>query len=327
MSSKYDRAIEMLDRASRWIIVSHKRPDGDTLGCAGALARLAMRISKESVIWCPDDIPDRYAFLTLGVEHAKVARAPNDASLDGAVFICVDTSTLERSVDGLPGRGPEVLNIDHHPDNEQYGDVDLIDRDASSTGEVVVRLMEASPWGIEKDEAEALYVAMVTDNGDFRYASTSVSSHECAIALLRAGVRPDEIADKLVSRISIGTLRLWAAAYSKVELVADGRGAVMHIDSDDLEATGTTKDDLGDIVNDLLRVDGVRICALASPAGDGKAKVSVRSREPLSARMLATRFGGGGHELASGCTIDAPVPAAIEQVKEEMERLIGSQVI
>lgn len=324
MTNKYESIISLLDHASHWVIIAHSKPDGDTLGSAAALARAAKRMSKQYVIGCSDKIPERFAFLVDGLEHRVMKNMQVDAPKDSTVVICVDTSTISRSVDGLLESGYTVLNIDHHIDNERFGDHHIIEDDASSTGEVVARLMLASQWGLEKAEAEALYAAMVTDNGNFSYASTSVKSHECAIALLRAGAHPDEISARLSSNISLGTLRLWAAAYSHIEIISDGRGAMMHITNDDLKETGTTRDDLENIVNDLLRIKGVGIAALASPTYDGKTKISVRSRSPYSAHSLAKRFGGGGHELASGCTIDIPIASALKTLKKEMEEQILS---
>lgn len=326
MTSSRDDIIKELDRSGHWLIAAHVKPDGDTLGCAIALAKVALRIGKRSTVLCADDFPDRYSFLYDGVDMQKYTQSNMIDTVDGPIVICVDTSRKDRSIVPLIDnpQGITVISIDHHIDTDSYSDMTLIEHDASSTAEVVTRLLDASPWGIAKDEADALYTAMVTDNGYFCFASTSPCTHECAGKLLRSGAEPHVISEHLESTLSENALKLWGLAFSHIELFADVC-AVMHLTKEDFETAGAKREDTETLVNYLLRIKGIKLCALAVETDHGT-KFSVRSRAPFSARDVAVRFGGGGHELASGCMLGASMSDAMRQVRRQMEIVVETRL-
>ena len=321
MSDIRRRIVDLLSNTADWLVLSHEKPDGDTIGSAVALANVGKRLSKRVVVGCPSPCPGKYAFLCNGVEFRVMDGFPSDFPVGDSVVVCLDTSNAERSVPGLLEERARrtIINIDHHIDNEMYGTLNLIESDASSTGEVVAALLAESSWGIEKPEADALYVAMVTDNGRFSFASTSTKSHECAIMLLKAGVSPSEITEKLNATLTSAALRLWGCAFSKIEVFCAGLAAMMWLSESDFAETGTTREDTESLVNYLLRIKGVRLCALATETDDGT-RFSIRARAPYNARLIAAHFAGGGHDLAAGCTIHERMEPALAMMKREMER-------
>lgn len=325
MNDDRQRAISLLSDAERWLVLAHVKPDGDTLGSAAAIAGAGMRASKSVLIGCPDVYPEKYSFLVDGIDHEVLDAIPERFTTAGAAIICVDTSSVERAVNGIADHASTIplINIDHHVDNERFGTIDLIESAASSTGEVVASLLKSSPWGITKREAEALYVAMITDNGHFSFSSTSIDSHRCAITLLENGVSPSEIADRLNATMPHGALLLWARAFSRSEVFADGSAAIMWIEQRDFDETSTDREHLDELTNFLLKIRGVKLCALGTEV-EGGSKFSVRSVRPVSARRVASRFGGGGHEQAAGCSIHAPLDKAIAMIREEMESELSS---
>ncbi|MDL2264361.1 bifunctional oligoribonuclease/PAP phosphatase NrnA [Synergistaceae bacterium OttesenSCG-928-I11] len=321
------RIVELLSSAANWLVLSHEKPDGDTIGSAVGLANVGKRLSKRVILGCPDPYPEKYSFLYDGLELRVLDCIPPDFPLEDSLIVCLDTSKIERSVPGLEKELPRhtIVNIDHHIDNEMYGALNLLEADASSTGEIVAELLSSSPWGIEKREADALYVAMVTDNGRFSFASTSVKSHMCAIMLLKAGVSPSEITEKLNANLTSNTLRLWGRAFSKAEVFCGGLAAIMWLADSDFDATGTTREDTENLVNYLLRIKGVRLCTLGTEV-EGGTRFSVRARAPYNARVIASHFGGGGHDLAAGCTIHEPIGSALAMMKREMEERIEAGI-
>jgi phosphoesterase RecJ-like protein len=219
-----------------------------------------------------------------------------------------------------------VLNIDHHADNELYGDLNWIEPTASATGEMVTELMAASPWGINADEAEALYVAIVSDNGGFSFESTTLKSHNCAMTLLKAGVSPNRIASELDSNLSPEVLHLWGRAMTRTTLFANGACAIYWLTKDDFEATGTSRESTENLVNFLMRIRGVKMSALCSEQSNSNGtgvRASIRAKSPFNAREVAKAFGGGGHDAASGCIINASMPDAVSALKKEMERHVS----
>jgi phosphoesterase RecJ-like protein len=325
MIEKIPDILKILESADNWLVLAHEKPDGDTLGCAAALAHFGGRMSKRVMLGCPDPCPDRYAFLQSGAQITVMRAVPDGFPGPGGAAVCVDTSTSSRSVPGLADVAREcpLINIDHHVDNERYGSINWVDPTASATGEMVTEMLSCSRWGIDPTEAAALYVAIVSDNGSFSFASTTLKSHDCAMKLLNAGVSPNDIAEKLDSSLSPGVLRLWGRAMLRTEVFAHGRCALYWISRGDFEETGTARQDTENLVNLLLRIKGVRLAALCSEVGDGGAgevRVSLRARAPFNAREVASSFGGGGHDLASGCTLQLPIADAVRAVRDEMEK-------
>jgi phosphoesterase RecJ-like protein len=302
----------------------HEKPDGDTAGCAAALASLGARLGKKVTLGGPDPFPSRYLFMLGDARYESMDRIPENFSYDGCVIICVDTSNPERAIKGVtdPSVRCTLVNIDHHPDNSKYGDVNWIDSTASATGELVTELFAASEWGMTRDEANSLYVAIVTDNGNFSFPSSSSKSHECAVKLLDAGASPGMISEELETNLSANAIMLWGRAFARVNLFAGGLCAMYWLAGSDFAETGSDRQDSENLVNFLLRIRGVRLAALCTEDERG-VKASLRARSPLSAQEVAVRFEGGGHNLAAGCVIRAPLSDALPMLKAEMERHVS----
>jgi len=318
-----DEILKLITDSRSWLILSHENPDGDTLGCAVAMTRLGMRLRKSVMLVCPDPCPEKYDFLIDGLEFNSMKHLPENFPGEDGVIICLDACTAGRAYpELLERRFPcPLINIDHHADNELYGDINWIDPTASAAGEMVTRLMASSPWGIRANEAEALYVAVVSDNGGFSFASTTLESHKCAITLLKAGASPDRIAQKLNSSLSVPILKLWGRALMRASVFSGGECAIFWLTKDDFTETGTTRETTENLVNLLLRIKGVRMAALCSEIADIKGtyvRVSLRACSPFNVREVANVFGGGGHDLASGCTIQAPLSEVLLLLREEM---------
>ena len=318
-----DKILKLMTDSPSWMILSHENPDGDTLGCAVALTRLGMRLRKHVMLVCPDPCPEKYSFLTLGLEFYSMKQLPEDFPGRDGVIICLDACTAGRTYQELLEHrfSCPLVNIDHHADNELYGDINWIDPTASATGEMVTRLMASSPWGIRTDEAEALYAAVISDNGGFSFASTTLESHKCAITLLKAGASPDKITQKLNSNLSAKILKLWGRALIRTSVFSGGECAIFWLTKDDFAETETTRENTENLANLLLRIKGVRMAALCSEFADmngTRVRVSLRACSPFNVREIANVFGGGGHDLASGCIIQAPISEAILLLREEM---------
>ena len=310
-----------------WLVLVHEKPDGDTLGSAAALVALGVRLGK-TVLWGGrDEVPFHYEFLITNPPYEIFPTIPLERLGDDAVVVCVDTSTIERSVSGLEDVLEKylVINIDHHTDNARFGTINWVDPEASATGEMLTELMSSSLWGITALEARALYVAIVSDNGGFRFASTSIRSHECAIELLRAGASPSEIARALDSNLTVEALHLWGAALTRTETFAGGKAALFCLTNEDFEATGCLQSATENLVNFLLHIKGVLLVALVSEAGE-YTRVSLRAHAPMNARTVATRLGGGGHDLAAGCKVEGAAKALLPELRSVMEEHIEGRL-
>ncbi|MDR1132659.1 MAG: bifunctional oligoribonuclease/PAP phosphatase NrnA [Synergistaceae bacterium] len=324
-----EKIIGILNSSDAWLVLSHEKPDGDTLGSGVALARVGLRLSKRVIYACPDSCPARYSFLFDGLDLRLTDSPPEDFPGHKGAVICVDTSTAARTFSRVGSRGfaCPLINIDHHADNERFGDVAWIEPMASATGEMITELISESGWGLQKDEAEALYAAVVSDNGGFSFQSTTLKSHAVAMTLIEAGVSPNRISEELDSNLSAGILNLWGRAMMRTAVFADGGCAVFWLSSEDFSETATTRDCTENLVNFLLRIKGVKMVALCSElseSGEEKSvKVSLRARMPFNAREVAAIFGGGGHNLASGCILNAGISEAVSLVRKEMTKHVS----
>jgi phosphoesterase RecJ-like protein len=323
--SLVEKIIDILSVRNKWLVLAHERPDGDTLGCASALTALGTRLGKQVTIGAPSKYPDKYDFVLRNLSYRELEVIPADFSGDGCVIICVDISKPDRTVNGLMEASERclIVNIDHHEDNAGYGRVNWIDSSASATGEMVTELMLSSGWGITPEEANSLYTAIVTDNGYFKFPSSSVRSHEYAARLIQAGASPEIISEELETNLSENVLKLWGRAFEKVETFSDGVCAVFCLTQSDFDETGTTENDKENLVNYLLRIRGVRLAALCAETG-GEVRVNLRARAPYAAQSVAYCFGGGGHKLAAGCTIHKPMREALPLLRKEMERQVAT---
>jgi phosphoesterase RecJ-like protein len=148
-----DKILEVLSSKSRWLVLMHEKPDGDTAGCACAIASLGSRLGKDVALGGPDQYPSRYHFLPGAERYKEMNGIPDDFYGGDCVIICVDTSKPERGVKGITEASSRcaVVNIDHHPDNLRYGDINWVEPLASATGEMVTELLASSDWGISED--------------------------------------------------------------------------------------------------------------------------------------------------------------------------------
>ena len=320
----FDEVLEELKKYGSWVILCHENPDGDTLGCAFALYSFGKREGKRVSIVSKDTLPEVFSFFPFADELLVTKRlAPDEVKEE--LLISVDISTEKRALANMPellSACADSVNIDHHGDNTRFAKTNLIVPEASATAEVITALLEAYGKGISEREASALYTALVTDNGNFRYNSTSIESHRCAQILLKSGAKPAEIDDRINENMTDKILRLWGLALSRAELFAGGSCALFWLRGHEIDGADADSSALDGLVNMLMRVKGVKI-ALFLAEKNGGCKLSVRSRAPYSARELAAVFGGGGHVNAAGAKIPGDLDGTLASVKKEAEKYVA----
>lgn len=311
-------ALKKMREYGSWLIAIHENPDGDTLGCGLALYSMGLRMGKRVRITGKSALPDSYCFLPFSGDYEQVQELTG-GDTRGTLVICVDTSTAERSVGGLGGA--DVINIDHHGDNKLYAGLNVIAPEASATAEIIMDIFQRSGLPLEKDEAVCLYTALVTDNGNFKFRSTTPNSHLCAAKLLETGIDPSELDDRINRNMTIGIMRLWGDAFCRVETFAGGKAAMFWLDGSDFERAGADFSATDGLVNLLMRIKGVDVAILITEY-EGAAKLSVRTRGPYSAREITAEWGGGGHIQAAGARINATVEEARKILKDRVAKYV-----
>ncbi len=309
-------------RGARSILcATHSPMDGDGLGSGLALKRALEPAGKRVVLVTEAPVPPAYSFLEGFNSIVVLGKAPVPAA---DLIVALDAGGPDRLGRVLAERpkGTRIANIDHHVSNRSYGDLNWIDAQAAAVGEQAYLLLQEGGWKIDPVAAQCLLVALVTDTGRFCYSSTTPRTLEIAAALLRAGAEPDRLQRELYASVPFAVLRLRARALDDVELLREGRAAVLTLPPGYGSDLGVDEEDVKDLIDVLISVKGVVVAALFRGLADGGTKVSLRSKDDrANVSALAARFGGGGHVRASGFTSRAAPAAAREQLLPALEQL------
>ncbi|MHB8508486.1 MAG: DHH family phosphoesterase [Candidatus Dormibacteria bacterium] len=298
----------LVGSARRVLVLSHKDPDGDTLGSALAVREVLEGMGKEVVNRVPEPVADTYDFLP----HIRsLNQTPEGWQPD--LVVVMDSSNLERLADvmGAVVPGTMVINIDHHVSNTRFGDVNLVVPGASSTAEVTYDLL--AEWGYELTPGMAtnLYAGVLTDTGGFRHENTTQRALSIGADLVAHGADAADIAGRVYKRRKLTTLKLQALAMSTITFECEERLVYAHVSREMLRRAGASMDESEGLIDLLNSVEGLEVALLFKEMGQDLTKVSVRSRDHVDANEIAATFGGGGHARAAGAEIPLPLPQAI----------------
>jgi bifunctional oligoribonuclease and PAP phosphatase NrnA len=306
---------EILAAHDRFVIASHVRPDGDAVGSALGLALSLRAAGKQARVVLHDPVPENLRFLP-GTE--TVIQPPTALGAPSEVALALDTATYERlglGVTGVYDGAPILLNLDHHISNPGYGTHHYIDSDSPATGQIITQLILANDLPLPRDAAENLYAAISTDTGSFQYDSTTAETYRLIARLVETGLHIGELNRKLYQSFPLRRLRLLGELLQALRITADGRCASWALSREMIGRAGSTPDDSENLIDHLRAIEGVVVAAFLEELGDGKVRVSLRSKDPrVNVSALAAKFGGGGHILASGARLSGPLDQAHERL-------------
>ncbi|MEW6307732.1 MAG: bifunctional oligoribonuclease/PAP phosphatase NrnA [Bacillota bacterium] len=294
----------------RLLLLMHRNPDGDTIGSALGLGHLLRALGRDVRWACPDPIPPQYRGLP-GAAEIGLTRA---CEPEGETLVALDCADLERTALPVAWGIPVKLNIDHHPTNTRYAEVNWVDPRAAAVGELIVRLAKRARWPVTPPVATCLYAAIMTDTGSFRHENTTSASLKSAASLVRAGASPHGLAEMLYEAKREAALRLLARALASFKRSAGGGVAYMTLTASDFAACDADEADSEGIVNYACGVAGIRVGLLFMEGKDGSVRVGLRSRPDIDVSAVASELGGGGHPRAAGCTVPGPLAQAIPAV-------------
>ena len=305
-----------LQSRDNYLILTHRRPDGDTIGCAGALAQGLRDCGKTAYLLHNPEITARY------MRFVEDYRAPEGYEPDYTIM--VDTA----SSDLFPKSGAKYaeaisLCIDHHPSNTLFGEYNCVYGSYASCGEIIYEILYTMSGAISAKAAECLYAAVSTDTGCFVYANTSANSHRVASFLIEAGAPYRELNKILFRTKTRGRIKIESAICAGMEFHFNGAVAISSITRDMIQSACADEDDLDDIASLPGCVEGVlvgiTIREMSSPLD---CKVSVRTTAQVNANAICERFGGGGHAMAAGFTIKKSIPEIKEALLETIRELL-----
>jgi bifunctional oligoribonuclease and PAP phosphatase NrnA len=283
-------------------VTTHTGADGDAIGSAVALVYLARSVGAEAVFCHAEPVPNYLRWL---LPNEPFLECPPDHDL-----LVVDTSRADRVGVSHDGVHPIRLNLDHHEDNPLYGEFNLVDDRSAATAQIVAALYAELDVPLDKRTAEAIYTGVSTDTGGFRFRNVSPEAHELVADLLRVGVIPAEVNDRINRTGTVEQLNIVGASMANADRY--GEAIVSIVDKDDYARTGANELDSKEAIDRLRNVAGVEVVAHLREI-EGGTKASLRS-ESVDVGEIARLFNGGGHRLAAGYTTLKPPREAREDL-------------
>ncbi|SHJ90870.1 DHH family phosphoesterase [Paramaledivibacter caminithermalis] len=306
------------------IILPHILPDGDTLGSSLALANALRDIGNDTLIILDDDIPSNLKFL-IDNDNNNIMSTKSFLNLDMKpdLIVTIDTSDVDRLGDRykLLGLCEEILNIDHHITNRNYGKYNYVDAEASSCGEIIYEITKCLDIELSKDISTYLYVALSTDTGSFKYSNTSPKTLRIAANLLEAGIDTNYIITELYQNRPINKIKLLSDALNNLERFYDGRLSLMYISLQVFESNNLSPGDADGIIEYARDIEGVEVAVLLKELSPNEIKVGFRSKYDIDVSAIAEEFNGGGHKKASGCTIFDTIENAKKLIVEKFKNI------
>jgi phosphoesterase RecJ-like protein len=314
-----ERIIQQLANSRRVFLASHVNPDGDAIGSLIAMGRALEAMGKHVTMFNESPIPAVYQFLP-GVARIAATVTGGLEAFDTAVVLdCGDLHRIGGNAESV-AHMPMVINIDHHISNTRFGHLHWVDAEACATAEMIHRLIDAMGLPLNLDMATAIYTAIFTDTGSFRFSSTNRRAFAICEEMVGLGVDPFSVAQNVYGTYSLGRIKLLNLALDSIEIAAGGTLSIMTLSPDMLKETNTQPEDMDGLINYARRIQNVRLAALiheentngdAAPGEKPHCHVSLRSDGSIDVAAIAARFGGGGHASAAGFNVAAP-PAAVK---------------
>ena len=297
-----------------YTILSHRRPDGDTIGSTAALCLGLRQLGKTAHVLYNEEVSSRFAWLHQGLTKESVEEGDTVVSVDVA-----SPGMLPKAFQHLLGRID--LRIDHHASATSFTDVELVDGGSASCAELVWDVLNMMGVKMDKAIGEAVYVGVSTDTGCFRYANTTAHTFAVAAECARAEARIYELNQELFETNTLGRLRMQAWIVDHMKMLRNGEMAIVAIPMAVEEELGVTQDDMDNISSFPRTVAGVCMAATLRETADGDTKISVRAVPGYDATIVTTKFGGGGHKGAAGASLKMPLEEAAKAVEKAMLEL------
>lgn len=304
MAMDYKSSAGLLLGYDEFLILTHKNPDGDTMGSAAALCSALRRCGKTA--WLYPNVQTSRKLM----EYVGEFFAPE--GFKARSVISVDTATEGLMPKGYTGKAD--FCVDHHPTNSRYAKQYLIRDEKASCGEIVLELIRELAGDVTPQEATLLYIAVSTDTGCFQYLNTRPDTLRAAAELMELGADYGTVNVRFFRKLSAARLKLEGMAINGMELHRNGLISLVTVTQKMLGECGATEDDLDDLANIAGRAETAELCVTIRELPDGGSKLSLRSGPDINVSDICAVFGGGGHAMAAGCTIDASPERAKELI-------------
>ena len=311
MTLTRNETADFLRTHDNYCILTHRRPDGDTVGSSAALCRILRNMGKTAHILENSEVTPRFLWLHQGLTKEKAEE--NDT------IVTVDVAAPEMLPKAFKSLMPRIkLRLDHHGSATSFTELELVDPEAGACGEIIYDILNLLGAEPDRDIADALYVAISTDTGCFRFSNTTEHTFLTAAACARAGVEMHTLNQELFETNSLEKLKMQAWIADNMELFGDGKMAIIAIPCSVEAEIGVSDDDMDNISNFPRTVAGVCVAATLRETKYGDTKISVRAVPGYDAAAITEKFGGGGHKGAAGAFVKKPITEVTADLRAVM---------
>lgn len=309
-----NQTAEFLTENNNFVILTHRRPDGDTLGSAALLCRGLRKLGKTAHILRNPEITEKYAPLHEGLTTEQVS--------EGDILVAVDTASRGMLPEAFSQYADRIaLRIDHHATADSFTDMELVEPETAACGEIIFHVLMQMNVDLDEGMADALYTAISTDTGCFRYANTTFYTFMIAAQCAVESKNLFAINQALFETRSLGRLRLEGWLIEHILFLQDGKVAICALPKSVEEELHLTEDDLENISGFPRSIEGVKIAATIREDGENRVKISVRAVPGYDAAAICQNFGGGGHKGAAGASMSCSMEEAVEAIKKAMPKI------
>jgi bifunctional oligoribonuclease and PAP phosphatase NrnA len=304
------KIISKIKESNKIAIMSHIMPDGDNVGSSLALYNTLKKLGKDVHFILDDDIPKVYKFLK---NSDKVERPSQYEHFDAVIALdCGDAGRLGKS--RLYLENNFVINIDHHISNDEFGNLNVVDPNAAATAEIVYQIIKLLGVAMDAEISECLYIAIVTDTGQFQYSNTTFKTHQIAGELINNGVNVSLMFERVYQNSSKEKVMLMKTALDTLEFYHNDSISCITLTLKQMEDINAMDMDSDGIINLARDIECVEAAIFLKELEQGKIKVGLRSKKVIDMAAIALQFGGGGHVRAAGCTLHG----TMEEIKEKI---------
>ena len=309
-----ESATKTLLSKDKILILTHRSPDGDTIGSGYALAMALRKLGKNVKVDCTDPFPEKYSYFTDKLEKLE---------FDEEFVVSVDIADTKLLGEKLSDYADKIdLCIDHHGSNTKYAKEYYVEASAAAAAQVIAKLIRLMNVEFDKDIANAIYTGITTDTGCFRYTNVTAETHRIAADMIDCGAESGMINRLIFETKSRSRLEIERRVMDSIQFYLDGRCAIAYATIDMMKESGAVDSDMEGVSSLPRQIEGVMAGITLREKNNGKFKVSVRTTDELNASAICANFGGGGHKAAAGCMITGTLNEAIEQIIEVVRQAL-----
>ena len=309
-----ESAAKTLLSKDKILILTHRSPDGDTIGSGYALAMALRKLGKSVKVDCTDPFPEKYSYFTDKLEKLE---------FDEEFVVSVDIADTKLLGEKLSDYADKIdLCIDHHGSNTKYAKEYYVEASAAAAAQVIAKLIRLMNVEFDKDIANAIYTGITTDTGCFRYTNVTAETHRIAADMIDCGAESGMINRLMFETKSRSRLEIERRVMDSIQFYLDGRCAIAYATIDMMKESGAVDNDMEGVSSLPRQLEGVMAGITLREKNNGKFKVSVRTTDELDASAICANFGGGGHKAAAGCMITGTLNEAIEQIIEVVRQAL-----